>query len=519
MQRRRALLSSMTTACLFLAPSAEAYASWFVDRRLSCLTDLAPNEIIMNNEVKSHAASREPSIRLEVSPLGDDRAAPHAEYAVTIVVPAEARARVPDLQFVIDLSSGPGEGPRDPPARFSEEPPGGGIGCDGHRSNGKLGNGSSAGRFTINGDAARGARLEINAGWAIGHEAVTLTEKVVVFVGQGVEGQTRGGGGAGGGNEHKDDDDHHADDHEEFDDDDALQDDMAEAELEELLLEEEREDLRGDIDAAEEEAVEALEEKRRETGGHHGDADIDAMEERVVDALEKEGWDANEALDAVRDAIVRKQKQKLAQQEHAKQHRGDKVVEAQKKRAAKEKLEAMHRGFLNADADENTADKLDVMMRRLHKRRDSVKKVEELRDMKGALKDEFAKLHDMDAQELQKARHRHIKPPPRKEVQRALKELKQRAQQKIKEGVHKLSDTLGVNELMNDPRLKEVRGKMQRGLRGEGNGAHHGDVGRPLPPEGRHFLFVMFSLFGLAGMASWCSDQRRQRAMRRKRRQ
>jgi len=322
--------------------------------------------------------------------------------------------------------------------------------------------------------------LEITAGWATGHDAVTLTEKVVVFIGQELYGKKQ------------DDADHGIEkDTNVDDDDDALQDDEAEAELEELLLEEEREDITSEIESAEEDAVEALEEKRIETDGI--DSHINALEDRVIEGLEESGEEINKALDSLKNEVIKvqlqKQKDKLVKHDHTTKER----IEAQKK----------HREHHDMT---RTEDKLDEIHRRFQKRLDTRSdKVDELIEMKDALEDSFTKLHKMDKKELEKASREHIKPLPRAELRVELKELKQR----IKEKMHKLSDKLGVNELMNDPHVKHIRGTLRKGLRGEGKGVHHGDVGKPLPPEESHFLLVMFTLFGLVGLVRWYLDKRR----------
>lgn len=119
--------------------NVNAFAAWFVDRKVSCFTDLVPNEIIMNNNVLSHTQSREPSIQLDVSPLRTEQntAPPNSEYIVKFIVSDDAKKRVPDLQFVLEVSGG---GTTDPPAQFTTAPPNGGIGCDSKRTYGKTSN-------------------------------------------------------------------------------------------------------------------------------------------------------------------------------------------------------------------------------------------------------------------------------------------------------------------------------------------------------------------------------------------
>lgn len=445
------------------------------------MTDLAANEIVMNNGVLPHSSSREKSIRLEVSPLaGDDNGAPSSEYVVKFVIPEDVRGRVSDVQYVLELMGrSSDDGARtDPPAEFTLAPPNGGIGCEGRRSHASAGKEDSAAIMTINGDAAQGARLEVTAGWATGHEAVTLTEKVVLVVGQGIVNSEAGG------NRRKLAVDA---------DDDSLQDDEAEAELEESLIEEEREDLENEIEDAEEDAVEALEEKRIETEGLG--SEINEAEEGVVEALEENRKHVNQVLDSLKDTIVTSQAEKRKRQMALHEHTMKQRMEAQRKHREKhdrrhpkeEKMEEMRRRFAK-EYDDSRKDKL-----------------EEVMDMKETLSDSVKRMKKTDKKEHDRARREHIKQLPRAELKTDMEELKKHAKEKIA----KLSDTLavGVNELVNDPHVREIRGKLKKGLvRGS---VYNGDKGKPLPPEGRHFLIVMFTLFGLVGLVRWYFDKRR----------
>jgi len=57
--------------------------------------------------------------------------------------------------------------------------------------------------------------------------------------------------------------------------------------------------------------------------------------------------------------------------------------------------------------------------------------------------------------------------------------------------------------------MRKIREKLGEGRVRGGAAAFHGDKGKPLPPEGRHFLVVMFTLFGLVGLVRWLLDRRR----------
>lgn len=470
------LRAVLILASCFVLPTTNAFAAWFVDRRVSCMTDLATNEIIMNNGVLPHSASREPSIRLEVSPLGrDDNAEPNSEYVVKFILPDDAKSRMIDVQYVLELVGGSLS--EVPPAKFTTAPPGGGIGCEGRRSHGKAGDDAVA-IFTINEDAVKGANLEIVAGWATGHESVTLTEKVALVIGQGVASNKAGEYGVVTDDEL----------------DDALEDDETEAELEEAFLEEEREDLENEIEEAEEDAVEALEEKRQEM---HGDiSGINEAEEEVVEVLEDNRKDVNKALNSLKDEIM--QRQVEAQKEKMTKH---KHTQSERREAQRKHVEH-HRRKHDVDME----DRLEEMQRHFEKARDTRKdKLDELMDKKGVLHTSVKKLQNMNKKEHEKARREHIKPLPKAELKVDMEELKQKAKEKM----HLLSEKLGVNELMNEPHMKKIRGELKKNLRSGGEGEYHGDKGKPLPPEGRHFLVVMFSLFILVGGVRWYLDKRR----------
>jgi len=493
---KKIILPLIVTTCLHLLPTTtHAFAAWFVDRRISCFTDLAENEIIMNNKVLSHSSSREPTIHLEVSPLGkqdNNAAAPNSEYVVKFVIPAEVRASLSDVQYVLEL----GTVDSDPIAKFTSAPPNGGIGCDGRRSHASAGkeDSSSAAIFTINDDAKRGDRVEISGGWATGHEAVTLTEKVVVVVGQGVVvvgASNEGGGGGGGGGGINDDG--HVDDEV----DDALQDDEAEAELEESFLEEEREDLENEVESAEEDAIEALEEKRIQIGGGNLGSEINEEEEELIEALEENRNHVEKALDSLKEDII---------EDHVKKSKARMIHE----HTMKQRLEAqrLHREHHERGMKHVGEDKLEEMKRRFVKdQKDQIQKdkLDELMDMKDTLKNSMNRLKKTDKIEHDRARRDHVQRLPKAELKADMDELKQLARDKMK----KLSESarLGVNELMNDPHLKKIRGRMEKGyVRGS---VYNGDKGRPLPPEGRHFLVVMFAMFGMVGLVRWYLDKKR----------
>ena len=443
---------------------ADAYAAWFVDRRASCFTPLVPDEIVMNNKITHHSNSREPGIHLDISPLEGNQ--PASEYSVKFVMPSDAK--VQDVQYVLQLSD-----PDDPeaaelPARFTSAPTNGGIGCRGSRAHGRARMEDSPAIVTFNDDIKEGARIAIWAGWATGHETVTLTDKVVIVASHGVE-------------------------------DSVFYDDTIEAELEEEDIEEEREEIEKEIEFAEEDAVEALEEKRIETEGI-GSA-INEAEQEVVEALEANRKDMNKALNRLKDEIILKQKAHALEQKE--KHHDTKIDEAKLKEAWKKHhekhphLEDMERRFKDA------ADPRKEMLR-------------DVLDIKFNLEESIEKLKKEDMREHSNAKKSHIKPLPKEELKIDMEEIKRKVKQKL--SVEKLKETLGVHELFNSEDMKMLRGKLKEGIPHGGESVYHAEKGVPLPPEGKHFLIVMFSFFIIVGFARWFLDKRR-RTKRDKRRE
>ena len=417
----------------------------------------------MNNKITHHEDSREPGIHLEVSPLGNNN--PASEYSVKFVVPPDAS--VSDVQYVIQISD-PINPDAELTAKFTSAPTNGGIGCGGARAHGRARMEGSPAIVSFNDGVKDGAKIELWGGWATGHEAVTLTDKVVVIV-----------AGHGVGNDHQ---------HEDFDE---YWDDILEAELEEEDIEQEREEIEKEIEFAEEDAVEALEEKRIETEGM-GSA-INEAEEEVVEALEANRKDMNKALNELKDEIILKQKEHALQRKE--KHQDKKIDEAKRKQAQKKhhemhaQLEDMERHFKDGSDDVRKEKLRDVL------------------DIKDNLEESIEKLKREDMREHSNAKRRHIKTLPKEELKVDIHELKQKVKQKLNLG--KLKETLGVNELVNSNEIKMLRGKLKEGIPRGGEAVYHAEKGVPLPPEGKHFLLVMFSFFVLVGFVRWLLDKRR----------
>lgn len=264
-------------------------------------------------------------------------------------------------------------------------------------------------------------------------------------------------------------------------------------------IEEEREDLENEIQEAEEDAVEALEEKRVETEGLG--KEINEAEEEIFAALEDNRAKANGAMDRLKAEI---EAEKAKRQNEKDEKRAKDEFMAKHMHNMKERMEAQrkHREAHDRKRDEG---KLEEMHRRFA--RDSYEarkdKLDELMAAKQNIQDSIGRLKKADNKEHERARREHIKRMPKEELKLDMAELKK----KYTEGIKKTIDRLGVNELMNEPHMKEMRKHLKKGyVRGS---VYEGDKGEPLPPEGRHFLFVMFTLFGLVGFVRWFFDKRR----------
>jgi len=216
--------SLSVTFLLFVLPSFSlGFASWFVERSLSCWTFLQPKEIVMNNEILPVTSSRYPdSITIQVwtkqddetykkletahelkedgtsivyldsasdetnNENDDDTGSEIMEYKLTLEYPMNME--LGDLQYVMESSLG---------GEFVYAENKGGVGCDGRRAYGRrkteifleVDTGSKVFEDDDKADTAtegleeeaivvtKGG-VEVWAGWATEHEAVTLTPHV-----------------------------------------------------------------------------------------------------------------------------------------------------------------------------------------------------------------------------------------------------------------------------------------------------------------------------------------------------
>ena len=201
---------------------------------------------------------------IRVVPAGSDHGSFHVEFQLS------PSSTLKDVQYVLELAE-------ESPAKFISADDHGGVGCNGSRVFGRAGDGTAT--LQIDDNAKREhSSVEIRGGWATGHEAVTLVEPVVLAVGQENEQYARI-------------------DDATIDYDDVYDDDQVEAEYEERVIEEEREELAEEIQRVEKDVIEALEEKRLEV--LDGDVDgvltggINEVEEEAVQALEDKRQDMN----------------------------------------------------------------------------------------------------------------------------------------------------------------------------------------------------------------------------------
>ena len=468
------------------------------------MTNLVVDEIIMNNAVLPYTSSREPSVHLDVvttslstkiiSTKGEEDWGPGSEHIVQFVIPPDVKARgtLLDVQFVLEISGAKS----DIPAKFTTAPiNGGGIGCEGYRSHGKAStttttDESSYAIFTINSDATMGAMIKIVGGWAIGHEAVTLTESIIMFVGHGIATNDEN-------------------------DDDGLVDDQAEVELEEEYIEEERQELVGEIDNAEVDAIEALEEKREEINNSSEGPDVvDIAEEEIVEMLEVEREDVNYALDALKDEI---ESQKVEQKERNNELQKQHAIHTEAQRQESQRLHRIEHNRKNSKED-----KMQELRRRFDKdttansNKDSISnnnkldasaqarldKLDQVMDLRGAIKDSVQKLNLMDKKEHDRAYKEHISPPTKERLNEMI--------MKVKQKMHVASEKLGVNELIhNNNNHGASASSMTERRMGGGDAGYHGDVGKPLHPLARIILQSIFGLVGLCGLVNYFLDKRR----------
>ena len=169
--------SYILIAILFIKHSTNvsAFASYFVEHSISCWTYLESGEVIMNADVLPPSSSRWPDIAVVA------KSETNNEKTNTALFENDERFRISmnypssmplmDLQFVVETTDG---------AEFESVIGQGGIGCDGRRAFGrkrktemilKMKNKDSDGDLFHE-------KVEVWAGWATEHEAVTLTPRI-----------------------------------------------------------------------------------------------------------------------------------------------------------------------------------------------------------------------------------------------------------------------------------------------------------------------------------------------------
>lgn len=150
---------------------ADGFAAWLVDRKIGCWTYLTEGEVIMNSKVKAASDSRHPDIHLQVFRDGELMEPEPSTSTYPILSEGEtlqlklftpqAMERV-DTQFVVETTAG---------AEFTAPY----VGCEGKRSAGK----SKKAMMTLKFTGEEVETIEVVAGWATGHSAVTLTPKLI----------------------------------------------------------------------------------------------------------------------------------------------------------------------------------------------------------------------------------------------------------------------------------------------------------------------------------------------------
>mmetsp|Transcript_18587 Transcript_18587/g.27261 ORF Transcript_18587/g.27261 Transcript_18587/m.27261 type:complete len:381 (+) Transcript_18587:70-1212(+) len=147
-----------------------SFASWFVETELACYTYMEAGEIVMNNAILPATNSRNPEVYLQIyredkTLLNKDISTsviPFSADGETLKIRLFAPPSLKDLQFAAEVSKG---------ATFTRPH----VGCEGRRA--------SAGKKTevltleLSGEEEE---VHVLAGWATGHEAVSLTPKITL---------------------------------------------------------------------------------------------------------------------------------------------------------------------------------------------------------------------------------------------------------------------------------------------------------------------------------------------------
>ena len=155
------------------------FPSMLTDGRMGCMTDLSTDEVIMNNPVVPFSDSPHPDIALGWKHVvggggGDEGQTMHTDKEIVIkevpfslrfylVVPPDSGAR--DVQYVVETTVQPG-------VYFENG------GCDDKRRVGGKVFGDRGNVWHV--EQMPTKPIEIWAGWATGHEAVKLTDKIIV---------------------------------------------------------------------------------------------------------------------------------------------------------------------------------------------------------------------------------------------------------------------------------------------------------------------------------------------------
>jgi hypothetical protein len=184
------VLAALLLCCCFLwtPHPVEGFAAWLVDREMGCWTTLDEGEVIMNNGVVAAAESSVAGVQLQIVRsgqvvevnAGDETTTTDTLDSITFAADGETvhikffapkELQYSDVQFVIESTKG---------GTFT----GANVGCEGTRVYGKNARAEATLMLVGKDDSASASafadRIEIVAGWATGHEAVTLTPKLIL---------------------------------------------------------------------------------------------------------------------------------------------------------------------------------------------------------------------------------------------------------------------------------------------------------------------------------------------------
>ena len=168
--------------------SCSGFAAEMVERSSMCWTKLSTESVVMNYLMVAESKSRNRNVKLIITRNADEkRLEPKSEegdyytyeipsttsttndlYAYTVKLDVTPSSALPDLQYVMDFDEG---------GEFSDENYN--VGCEKRRAHGRHNDDGTSFKLTksLNSDNSNDY-VELRAGWATEHEAVTLVKSI-----------------------------------------------------------------------------------------------------------------------------------------------------------------------------------------------------------------------------------------------------------------------------------------------------------------------------------------------------